>query len=308
MTDLARMAALPRRRPHAVEWPTVGLAIAIYGGWLAATWFWRDIPTVVLPAVGGWLIAWHSALQHEVMHGHPTRVRAFNTALGWPPLSLWLPFAVYRKSHLRHHRDERLTDPVDDPESAYLTGRQWRRLGPVGRAVRRWNMTLAGRLTVGPFILVVGFLVDEARRLARRERGRAGIWARHALGAAAVVVWVDIVCGMPLVLYLVAFVYAGTVLIRLRSFAEHRYADRPERRTATVENGGLLGLLYLNNNLHVLHHLDSSQPWYRLPGLYAAQREALRARNGGLVYSGYGEIARRFLFVAHDDPRHPRDA
>ncbi len=46
--------------------------------------------------------------------------------------------------------------------------------------------------------------------------------------------------------------------------------------------------------------------WYRLPALYRAQRAALVARNGGLVYAGYRDIARRFLVSAHDDPLHPR--
>ena len=36
-----------------------------------------------------------------------------------PPLALWIPYESYRISHLMHHRDDRLTDPLDDPESYY---------------------------------------------------------------------------------------------------------------------------------------------------------------------------------------------
>ena len=302
-----RLGSAPNPRPRRLEWPTLALASAIYGGWLALTWFWAALPWPLLALLGGWLVAWQGSLQHEVMHGHPTRRRAVNDAIGWPPLSLWLPYAIYRTSHLRHHRDELLTDPIEDPESVYLTGTAWRDASPVWRAILTANMTLAGRLTIGPLIMIAGFLLDEARRLAAREPGRAGLWSRHAVGCAAVAAWVSVVCGMPAWVYALCFVYAGASLTRLRSFAEHRYADRHEERTAIVENGRLLGLLYLNNNLHVLHHLRPGVPWYRLPALYAAERASLHARNGGLVYDGYLDIVRRFLFTAHDEPLHPRE-
>ncbi|MQT13542.1 fatty acid desaturase [Segnochrobactrum spirostomi] len=287
-----------------VEWQTIALAAVIYGGWLALTWFWSAIPIWLLVPLAAWLIAWQGSLQHEVMHGHPTRNRRVNDAIGWPPLSLWLPYPIYRVSHLRHHRDEYLTDPIEDPESTYLTAATWRKVGPVGRAVLRFNMTLAGRLVVGSLLMIGLFLYEELRRLPREPRQRR-IWARHAVGVAAVLVWVVAICGMPLWLYLVAFVWAGAALTRLRSFAEHRWAADPAGRTAIVENGGLFGLLYLNNNLHVLHHLRPRVPWYRLPKLYRRTRKILVARNGGLVYRGYGDIARRFLLRMHDDPLHP---
>ncbi len=63
--------ALPRIAR--IEWPTVALAVLIYGGFLGLTWFWRDIPIWILVPLGAWLIAWHGSLQHEVIHNHPTR-------------------------------------------------------------------------------------------------------------------------------------------------------------------------------------------------------------------------------------------
>ena len=299
------------RRRSRPEWPTIGLALLIYGSWLALTWWWQAVPFVLLCFAGGWLVAWQGSLQHEVMHGHPTRSRRINDAIGSPPLSLWLPYAVYRVSHLRHHRDEHLTDPIEDPESVYLRQADWDRLGGALRFVLRFNMTLVGRLTVGPLIMIGGFLWTEARA-GLRDEGRGTrlssrrIWAWHAVGVGATLFWVAGVCGMPLSTYLFGFVYVGAALTRLRSFAEHRFAERHEERTAIVEKGGLLGLLYLNNNLHVLHHLRPNVPWYRLPEVYRAEREDLVAHNGGLVYAGYLDVARRFLLRAHDDPRHPK--
>ena len=302
-----------RARPRP-EWPTIALAVLIYGGWLALTWWWEAVPFLGLCIAGGWLIAWQSSLQHEVMHGHPTRSRRINDAVGWPPISLWLPYAIYKTSHMRHHNDQNLTDPIEDPESAYLRQTDWDQLNGFVRLVLTFNMTLVGRLTIGPAIMIGGFLWTGLGALWRGDgkESRSGrhsvrrIWAWHLLGVAAVLVWVVGVCGMPFWVYFFAFVYVGAALSRLRSFAEHRFAERHEERTAIVEKGGPLGLLYLNNNLHVLHHLRPNVPWYRLPALYRAERAELVAHNGGLVYAGYADVAKRFLLHAHDNPRHPK--
>ncbi len=293
------------RKRARVEAPTIALAVAIYGGWIALTLLWRFVPWPLLVVAGGWLTAWQSSLQHETIHGHPLRSRALNDAIGFPPLSLWLPYQIYRSSHLRHHNDERLTDPIEDPESAYVTPEVWRRVGPIGRMVLRANTTLIGRLLIGPAIMIGGFLASEARLLVAGDRARWRIWGWHALGVVAVVAWVVGVAHMPFWLYLVAFVYPGAALMRLRSYAEHRWAEQVSHRTAVVEASWPFGLLFLNNNLHALHHARPNIPWYDLPDVYAREKATLTEGNGGLVYKGYGEVARRFLVRRHDDPVHP---
>lgn len=291
---------LPARK---LEWPTLALVVLIYGGWLALTLFWQALPLYVLVPLGAWTIAWQSSLQHELIHGHPTRIRAVNDALGWPPLALWLPYPLYRLSHLQHHRDEHLTDPLDDPESFYVTEARWQHLPAWFKLLLEFNQTLLGRLLVGPAFMIGFFLYGEGQH--RNVPGRGRIWAVHAIGVAAVLVWVLAVSGMPLWLYLLGFVYAGGALSRIRSFAEHRFAEQPGGRTTIVEGGGPLALLFLNNNLHVLHHLRPTIAWYRLPSLYRAHRAALVAHNGGLVYRGYAELFGRFLFRGHDKLLHP---
>ncbi len=42
-----------------------------------------------------------------------------------------------------------------------------------------------------------------------------------------------------------------------------------------------------------------------MPGWYKANRARLIEANGGLVYDGYLEVARRFLFTPHDVNVHP---
>lgn len=291
-----------------IEWPTVALAIAIYGGWFLLTWFWASIPYLLLFLAGGWIIAWHGSLQHEVLHGHPTRLRIVNDAIGWPPISLWLPYRLYKRSHLRHHHDEWLTDPIEDPESYYLTGRSWAEASGLSRAIIKVNNTLLGRLIIGPFIAVSALWVTEFTRLMKGDFRNAGIWLRHLAGVFAVLAWVTVICAMPVWYYLTAFAYAGVSFSRLRSFAEHHHAQTREERTAIVENTPALGLLFLHNNLHIVHHSLPQLPWYKIPVLYRAKRSDFVRMNGGLVYNGYLDVARKYFVRQHHFPVHPDHA
>jgi fatty acid desaturase len=295
---------LPSER-SAVEWPTVALAFVIYTLWLGVTFWWRQIPAWALLGLGAWTIAWHMSLQHEIIHGHPTRQRWLNLLIGTWPLALWLPFEVYRRTHLQHHNDTRLTDPLDDPESYYWSAQQWEGLGGLGRVIVRAQASLLGRLTIGPAWSMTRFWWFEARLIAGGDRRRLKALARHALEVAVVLAWVLGVCGMPFWIYFWCFVYAGTALALVRSFAEHRAENDVERRTAIVERSWILGPLFLFNNLHVAHHMRATMPWYQLPRWYRANRAALIARNGGLVYRSYFDVARRYWLHPHDRPLHP---
>ena len=104
------------------------------------------------------------------------------------------------------------------------------------------------------------------------------------------------------------FVWPGISLTLLRSFAEHRAAADPDHRTAVIESNGLMSLLFLNNNLHAVHHDDPRLAWYELPRAYRAARGRIAARNGGYVLQGYAELAWRFLLRPKDSPVQPRSA
>lgn len=302
---MSTLTAALRGRPG-WEAPTLALAAVIYGGWLALTLFWHALPLPLALAAGAWLLAWHGSLQHEIIHGHPTPHRALNTALAWPPIALWLPYQVYRRSHLQHHREPILTDPIEDPESAYLTAAWWERLGPVGRALQRFNLTLLGRLTLGPFLALATIWHSEAARLLRGDRTSRAAWLVHVPAAALILAWVCGACGVPFSAYALGCVIPSIALTRLRAYAEHRWAEAPEHRTAVVEGGGPLALLFLFNNLHAVHHRWPCVPWYALARLYRAERERVLRRNGGLVYRGYLDLFRRYLLRPHDVPVHPR--
>ncbi len=296
----------PRRR--GVEIPSLALCCGVYGAFLALTLLQAHLPWLVLTLLGAPLLALQGSMQHEFIHGHPTPWRRLNRALAGVPLSLWLPFESYRRSHLIHHRDESLTDPFDDPESHYWSAEGWRRLGPLGRACVRFNTTLLGRLLFGPAWIIGRYLVGEARALLRGNRGSRRIWAWHAVTAIAVLGYTWGVCGIDPLFYAFGIVYPSTSILLLRSFAEHRAAEGVAERTAIVENAPVLGFLFLYNNLHAAHHERPLVPWYALPAWYRANRARLIAGNGALVYDGYGDVARRYLLTPHDIPVHPDQA
>ncbi len=216
------------------------------------------------------------SLQHETIHGHPTRLRWINTLIGAWPLALWLPFENYRHSHLTHHNDERLTDPLDDPESFYWRQEQWDSLGAVGRGAIRLQATLVGRMIVGPAWASARLWKFEIVRLARGERRAFREVALHAVGLTLVLAWVVGVCKMPILEYVLCFKYAGTSLAMVRAFAEHRAESLVERRTAIVERSWVLGPLFLFNNLHLAHHMRPTLPWCILPG-WALRRQSHHA-------------------------------
>lgn len=285
-------------RTKSWDWPTGLVAAAIYAGWFAATTWHASLPPPLLFLAGGWLLAWHGSLQHETIHGHPTGSAAINSGLGFAPLSLWLPYAVYRRSHLAHHGCGAITDPRRDPESRYHERRHgfaW--------VAGQLHASLVGQLLIGPPISVARFLAGEAGRLRREPRRVLRDWVPHLVAVAGLLWWLDHV-GLGIGEYLLAFVYPGMMLTMLRSFAEHSAGLATPARAVSVERGGPLALLFLNNNLHAAHHERPMLPWHALPA-YHRQHRGRFEREGALFYRSYAEVARRFAFRAHDDMLHP---
>jgi len=286
--------------------PTWIVTIAIYAGWAGLTWFYDSMPWWLALPCGGWLVAWHCSFQHEAVHGHVSRHPWLNAALAWPPLALWMPYAIYRDSHLAHHLSPALTDPMADPESYYVTRAVWTALGGPTRAVLIANNTLAGRMTIGPFLAVGRFWGAELRKALSGDSRHAGAWLMHLALCGLVLAWVSVICGIPVLDYVLLFAWPGLSLTLLRSFAEHRPAGGQDERSAIVEAGPLTRLLFLNNNLHALHHARPELPWHALPTAFRRDRADILRGNGGYLFAGgYPGLARRFAFAPKDLPVHP---
>lgn len=286
-----------------VEWPTVLLIAAMYSAWIAAgAWLWPLAPPLALLLMT-MAAALHSSLVHECLHGHPTRSRRLNEAFVTVNPSLLYPYRRYRATHLAHHADERLTDPFEDPESWYMAHWRWRRLPGWFRAVLEANNTLLGRVLLGPWLGGAGFLMNEARLLRADARGVRVAWALHALSllpVLAALAWF----GIPLWLYVLTVVWGSFAIISVRTFAEHRWHGAPEGRTIIVERSPL-GLLFLNNNLHIVHHKLPAVAWYRLPAIYRADRPRWQALNHGYVFPNYAALWRAHGLRRKEPVAHP---
>ncbi len=287
------------------EAPTWAIALAAYAGWGLTTWYYQALPWWLVLPLGAWFVCWQGSFQHEALHGHPTRHVWLNTAIAFPPLWLWLPYPLYRDSHLTHHGDSRLTLPLDDPESYYVMPRAWARMGVLRRFALRARNSLAGRLLLGPAFAYAELVAGEARALRAGDRGHVAHWLVHIFAVGAVLYWAVGVCGVPFWAYVVFFAYPGLSLTMLRSFAEHRPARDIGHRTAVVEAAAPFRLLFLNNNYHAPHHERPGLAWYDIPAWYEANRGAFLEKNGGYIFPGYGNQFRRFLLRPKDEPVHP---
>lgn len=292
-------------RTNACEWPTLGLVLIASVGWALLIGFYRDLGPWVACPLAALMVTLQSSLQHEVLHGHPTRSPALNEGLIYASLGMWIPYRRFKSLHLRHHNNDRLTDPYDDPESFYLAWADWRELpGPI-RAVLTLNNTLFGRLLIGPAVSITGFLGAETRMILSGDRAVQRAWLHHLAGVVPVLLFVTLVARMPVWLYLAAVSYPAMSMLMLRTFAEHRAHERAEARSIIVEFCPLFSLLFLNNNLHAVHHAHPRTAWYQLPALYRASRADWQQRNGGYVYGNYFELAKQYLFKVKEPVPHP---
>ncbi|EKF19666.1 fatty acid desaturase [Nitratireductor pacificus] len=287
-----------------IEWPTLILIVACYGLWLAAgILLWPQWPLAAL-ALLTIAIALQSSLMHECLHGHPTRDARLNESLVFLPIGLVYPYRRFKALHLRHHADERLTDPFEDPESYYKALWRYEELPRWARAILAVNNTMAGRFVLGPVIMNIGFLAAEAKLIGEGDRAVRRAWGFHVAGLAVVLPLVAYGFSMPLWLYVLVPAWLGQSLISVRTFAEHQWSERPDGRTIIVERSPL-ALLFLNNNLHLVHHKMPSAPWYRLPSLYRAKRAEWLRMNGGYAYPGYLALLKDFAFRPKEPVPHP---
>lgn len=291
------------QRPAGPRFPTLMMLTACYGALGLALFGLSQVSPALASIVAGVAIALHASLQHEAIHGNPFARAWANDLAVFPALTLVVPYARFRATHLAHHRDANLTDPYDDPESHYLDPARWQRLPGPMRALLLANNTLLGRITLGPVIGTIGFVLNDLRAHRAGARDVAAGWLWH-LPAVAVVLGVVWVSPMPLWAYLAA-AYLGLGILKIRTFLEHRAHQAARARTVIVEDAGPLAWLFLNNNYHVVHHMHPTVPWHLLPGLYRSDRARYLAVNDGYVYRSYGQVFARYFLTRKDPVAHP---
>lgn len=291
-------------RGSAIEWPTLGILVLCWVSWCAivvGSGHLGAFATILLLSPS---LALYSSLQHEALHGHPTRHAGLNAALVTVPFGLFIPYPRFRDLHLAHHRNQHLTDPFEDPESYYVDPDQWARFPGLWKAVLTANNTLVGRMVIGPALGTVGYWRADFDRIRAGEPGILRAWLFHALHVSTLIAALSFLFSQPWWVYLVA-AYGGMAIIHVRTFVEHRAHEDDAARTVAIEDRGPLAFLFLNNNLHAAHHLRPGLAWYALPAFYARHRTRLLHRNGGYWFRSYAEVFRRHAFRPKEPVAHP---
>lgn len=286
------------------EWRTLCIAAGCYLIWFAIVFVDFPLPLPLRLLILVPTLTLHSSLQHEAMHGHPFRRQGVNDLLVWLPIGLLVPYARFKATHLRHHVNENIADPYDDPESWYVDRPIWQRKPPAMKALFRLNNTLAGRMVLGPAIGWAGFVASDWRRWREGRNWITLDWLLHGVAATLLALLVAAFGQFSAWLYLLC-AYAAMGLLMVRSFLEHQAHERTGSRSVIIEDRGPFALLFLNNNLHSVHHAYPSLAWYRLPAFFRENRDRFLKMNGGYRYDSYSAIFRLFAFKAKEPVEYP---
>jgi len=261
----------------ALAWPTLLLAVALPAafwtivalGLSGAAPLWACTPALALLSYA------HYTLVHESIHGNLApgypKLRWLNTLVGWiGALGLSYNWPILMRSHALHHAH---TNSEQDPDI-------WVK-GTLGQLLGKW-LKANVVMTLVPLVVLKYIAPEQYRRVASRLRGS------EAMQASAVALLVLFLLGVSIYYGRVAdwffLLFLPTRLASLGlgiffSWLPHYPFDRTERYLNTRISLWPAGtLLTLQQNLHLMHHLWPSVPFYNYSRLYRALRPVLIAK------------------------------
>ncbi|PDO87718.1 fatty acid desaturase [Kosakonia sacchari] len=286
------------------ELPTWLVIVTVYGGWFGTLAHWKMLGLLPTTALLILFTTWYLSVQHELIHGHPTRWAWFNQLLGVMPLAVWYPYGIYRDSHLAHHRTHLLTLPEDDPESYYFSTQHWHHLTRWQRKLIQLRNTFAGRLLLAPALDIAHLLAGMVAAFRVRQGKTMLMWLVHGALLVVTFAWISH-CDFSVIWFVLAVSYPALAITKVRSFLEHRAADDPLARSVINEAAWPWRLLFLNLNYHSVHHDLPAVPWYGLRTVYLRDKAAYQQRNSGFLVRGYSEWLRQFFFTPVEVNAHP---
>ncbi|MDX1737901.1 MAG: fatty acid desaturase [Alphaproteobacteria bacterium] len=247
------------------------------------------------------LITLHSSLQHEFLHGHPFKNQHLNDLLAYPSMGIFVPYLRFKETHLKHHNNQIISDPYEDPESWYLAPEDWQRKSSLTKAMLTFNNTLFGRILIGPALSQIKFAFCE---LYHGNIKVKATWFCHFIVMAGYIWLIHKYTSMPIWAYFICC-YFGLSLLGIRTFLEHQASDHILARTVIIEKQGILSFLFLNNNFHSVHHAYPALAWYRIPALFQRNRKRFLGQNHRYHFRSYGQIFRKYFFTPKEPVCYP---
>lgn len=269
----AQEKAIARSLSPAVAWPTIGLAILLPSGFLTLAWLGLTgvLPAWVCTLPMAFLSYGHYTLVHEAVHGNvvtrPQSLLWINTLVGWiGSCGLGLGWPVLQRTHQMHHSH---TNTEKDPDFVVR--------GTFGALLWKWGRGLAQALipiAAARFISPGGY-ARLSGIFSRKEIYLSSLISVFTLGLLAVA----LATGRTLDWLLLWFLPQRLAVLILMIFFQwlpHLPFDRSDRYGNTrisLWPGG--DLLTFRQNLHLMHHLWPSVPFYNYRRLFEALRPVL---------------------------------
>lgn len=228
---------------------------------------------------------------HDASHNSAHRDRTLNAILGHgSALMLGFAFPVFTRVHIQHHAH--VNDPDNDPDHFVSTG------GPLWLIAARF------------FYHEIFFF---QRRLWRKYELLEWFLSRMVV-AGIVALGVNYgFLGYILNFWFTPALVVGLALGLFFDYLPHRpFQERNRWKNARVYPSGILNILILGQNYHLVHHLWPSIPWYKYKPAYEATKPLLDAKgspqtlgllNGKEFWSFMYDIFLGIRFHHHKSPK-----
>ncbi|MEO1425712.1 MAG: fatty acid desaturase [Pseudomonadota bacterium] len=289
----AEMAMAKAFMPE-VAWPSfllVGALLCIQISLVIGALYGRVPYWVCTPILGYCAFAWYTLI-HDAIHGSIIRNRTYGWVHGLigrvGSFFLFYTWPVLKRTHQHHHSH---TNSDKDPDHTLVGGGIGKLMATAGSGLLMYLV---------PYFLLCRFektVYDGDALLTKREM-REHIITMHCLQFGS---WGLILAGKGLAVLCLFWVPAFIGAVMLMIFFQwlpHYPFDSTERYENTrVMEFPLADYILLNQNVHLVHHLWPSVPFYLYRKLFTAQRSYLESKGARIE----GLLPARGLSAVHVD-------
>ena len=289
----------------------LGLATdwGMIAGCFALVAYWPSVLTVLVSLVllGGRMLGL-SILMHDASHRALFKTRWLNDWVGewFCAAPVWSEMHKYRKHHLTHHS---FTNTDKDTDLGLVAGFPTTRRSLLRKVARDLSGITGLKRIVALAMMDAGIIgytasvnpakLDQTGRtrldLVRTFLNNAGPTLITNFALYLVLRWTG--NGMLYLLWVAAYLTTFSLIIRVRSMAEHActpMSEDPFRNTRTTRAGWLARVTVAPHfvNYHLEHHLLMTVPHHNLPKMHALLRER-GCLNETNYASSYWEVLRK---------------